>query len=145
MARTSSSTGQSPFAYFRVKFRENPHLLEKKNNDEMFDMYRKDHGLSEDDDIPKKVKDALANTKSQEKKKLREGGGTTTSGRGRGRGPGKPRATTGGSPRGLEKLEEQIDECLHIVRSMGREDMDPIVQSLKQARNLVIWKMSPSN
>ncbi|MGF1578998.1 MAG: hypothetical protein ACFCD0_06510 [Gemmataceae bacterium] len=144
MAKASSGTQQSPFAYFREKFKENPHLLEKKNNDEILGMYRNDHNLGPDDDIPKRVKDAMANTKSQERKRLKEGGGATT-GRGRGRGPGKPRGPVSSSIRGLEKLEEQIDECLHTVRSMGREDMESVVQSLKQARNAVIWKMSPAN
>ena len=43
--------------------------------------------------------------------------------------------------RGLERLEEQIDECLTLARTLDREGLSGVIVMLRRARNEVVWKM----
>ena len=40
----------------------------------------------------------------------------------------------------LQSLEEQIDQCLFMARSVGSDALGDVVESLRQARNDVILK-----
>jgi hypothetical protein len=41
----------------------------------------------------------------------------------------------------LELLEEQIDDCLSLAKSLDREGLGEIIRLLRGARNKVVWKM----
>jgi hypothetical protein len=48
----------------------------------------------------------------------------------------KPKHT----PKGLEALEEQIDECLTFAKRLDREGLQDVIVLLRRARNAVVWK-----
>jgi hypothetical protein len=41
----------------------------------------------------------------------------------------------------LERLEEQIDDCLTFARTLDRTGLDDVISHLRRARNAVVWKM----
>ena len=43
--------------------------------------------------------------------------------------------------RGLESLEEQIDECLTLAKNLDREGLSSVINLLRRARNEVVWKV----
>ena len=45
------------------------------------------------------------------------------------------------SVRGLDALEEQIDECLTLAKNLDREGLANVISLLRRARNEVVWKM----
>jgi hypothetical protein len=127
--------GETISGYFRKFFAENPKLLKERSNDELLRRWLADHpGHSE---VPEKVKKNLANVKSVLRKKRRKKGGSP---------PGaeptavvgalaKPKSTT----RGLETLEEQIDDCLSLAKRLDREGLGDVIALLRRARNGVVW------
>jgi hypothetical protein len=40
----------------------------------------------------------------------------------------------------LGVLEEAIDECLMMAKAADRQSMEPVIDLLRRARNLVVWK-----
>jgi hypothetical protein len=91
-------------------FKENPKLLKERSNNELLKRWLADHPGHKE--VPQKVKNNLANVKSVLRKKSRKKGGRPPKSE-RLEAVGvvvevaKPRAGT----KGLEALEEQIDEC----------------------------------
>jgi hypothetical protein len=123
--------------YFKRIFRERPELLKKRSNDEVFRQWLKDH--PGENEVPLKVKQGLSNVKSQLRKKP---------GRGRAKKvvaeapAGNGVRTVRTAPRGaLEKLEEQIDECLSLAKGLDRDEFASIITHLRRARNEVVWKI----
>jgi hypothetical protein len=123
--------GESISGYFRAIFKEKPKLLKSRSNQELLDRWLKDH--SGEKEVPNRVKQNLANIKSVLRKKGR-----------------KRRAIADGATqpvavvlprRGLEGLEESIDECLDQAKRLDREGLDGIIHLLRQARNDVVWKL----
>jgi hypothetical protein len=45
------------------------------------------------------------------------------------------------APKGLEALEEMIDDCLTVAKHMDREGLDDVIRLLRNARNAVVWKL----
>jgi len=43
-------------------------------------------------------------------------------------------------PSPLEQLEEQIDECLSLAKSLDRDRLSHVISMLRHARNLVVWE-----
>ena len=43
--------------------------------------------------------------------------------------------------RGLESLEEQIDECMTLAKNLDREGLSSVINLLRRARNEVVWKI----
>ena len=43
--------------------------------------------------------------------------------------------------RGLDRLEEQIDECLSLAKYLDREHLADVISLLRKARNAVVWKL----
>ena len=145
MARTrkpdeSQQAGGSVSGYFKVIFKENPSLVRSTSNEDIFARWLKDHpGATE---VPDRVKGILFNVKSTLRKKL----GAT---RGRPRHEAQP--AVAGQPaevapirrvptRGLESLEERIDDCLTLARSLDREGLEAVLDLLRRARNGVVVK-----
>jgi hypothetical protein len=136
----SQQTGGSVSGYFKAIFRENPSLLKSTSNQDIFDRWLKDHPGEKE--VPDRVKGILFNVKSTLRKKV---------GARRGR-PGKAeQPTVEGQPakvapvrrtaiRGLEPLEERIDECLSLAKSIDREGLAGVIDLLRKARNGVVVK-----
>lgn len=130
------SKGPSIAGYFRKLFMENPALLEHKTNDQILNHYRKDHGMAADAVVEKRVKDAMANTKSQLKKKLGAGGKLPATGVKQ-----KMTARVSAGTANMEVLEELIDECMTMARTLDKEGLNDVIRHLRRARNKIIWRL----
>jgi hypothetical protein len=123
--------------YFRKVFAENPKLLETRSNQELLQRWLRDHpGETE---VPGRVKVGLSNIKSVLRKQRKKRGGkkpaaTATSAAD---GPAAPRPAA----RGLEQLEEGIDDCLTLAKNLDREGLASVITLLRRARNEVVWKL----
>ena len=133
------SGGETVSGYFRRMFGENPKWLATRSNDEVLARWLKDHpGETE---VPKQIKQNLSNVKSLVRQAHRKK-------------PGRPKnesraaeptAALAAAPRrgvrGLESLEEHIDECLTLAKNLDREGLSSVIKLLRRARNEVVWKM----
>lgn len=147
MARTAKPGEESIGGYFRKVFSEKPDLLFTKSNNELRARWLADHpGYSE---VPHRILQNLSNVKSVLRQKNRKK---------RGRPPKSSLGTTGApmfsgsaptpaprpAPKGMEGLEESIDDCLSMAKHMDREGLAHIIKHLRAARNEVVWKMGQS-
>ena len=126
--------------YFRRVFKENPKLLGSHSNADLFNRWLADH--PDHAEVPQNVKGILFNLKSMLRKKRRKK-----------RAAPKPadQAAQGVvatqlkpariAAKGLEALEEQIDDALTLARSLDRESLDLVIRMLRKARNTVVWKL----
>lgn len=128
MGRKKKSGG-SISGYFREQFKANPGLLQTKSNEEILAKYRVDHNYAPDAELPPSIKNNLANIKSVMRKEMR-----TVSGESR------VKVVSRVSSR-LETLEELIDECLIMARTIDREGLAGVILMLRKARNEVVWKL----
>jgi hypothetical protein len=133
--------GETISGYFKRIFKENRQLLGSKSNDELFRRWLADHpGNTE---VPKNVKGILFNVKSVLRKK----------GRKKSSRPMKaeqaapvafavtPPKPAKHSVKGLETLEEQIDNVLTVAKHLDREGLDEVIRMLRKARNTVVCKL----
>jgi hypothetical protein len=130
---------ESVAGYFRKVFRENPKLLKERSNDELYRRWLADHpGHNE---IPTKVKAGLQNIKAvlrakRAKRKAAKQAPATA----------QPQAQAAMSPqaprrlpaKGLQQLEERIDEVLGLARGLDREGLQEMIAILRRARNEVV-------
>lgn len=137
MARKRGGEGNIS-GYFRQVFEEQPDLLKTKSNDAILAKYREDHGLAPDAELDKSIKNGLANVKSVLRKKKRL----------RGRRKEAAAIAAGETPRAavrsgtkMESLEEAIDDCLTLARTLDREGLATVIKHLRAARNEVVWRM----
>ena len=90
---------------------------------------------------PKQVKQNLSNVKSVLRQAQRKKPGTPK----KESRPAEPTAAVAAAPRkgvrGLESLEEQIDECMTLAKNLDREGLSSVINLLRRARNEVVWKM----
>ena len=131
--------GETISGYFRQVFKDNPKWLAGRSNDEVLARWLKDHPGEKE--VPKKVKQNLSNVKSVLRQAERKKSGA----------PKKesisaePTAALTAAPRkgvrGLESLEEQIDECMTLAKNLDREGLSSVINLLRRARNEVVWKM----
>jgi uncharacterized protein (UPF0147 family) len=117
-------------AYFREVFQKHPEWLKGKSNQAVLSQYRTDHSIGTDAEIPKNIRNNLANLKSILRKKSRGRTGTSSI---------KVSATASATK--LEALEELIDECLTQAKTLDREGLHNVIRNLRSARNEVVWKM----
>jgi len=126
--KTSSVMG-----YFRKIFQAQPELLATRSNDEVIRRWLSDHPGH--DELPKSVRNSLANLKSiLRKKQCAEDNHAA-------RVPvmnGKP---IEGKPKSLEMLEAQIDDALTLARLLDRDGLASVIKLLHRARNEVVWKI----
>jgi hypothetical protein len=136
----SQQAGGSVSGYFKVIFTENPSLVKSTSNEDIFARWLKDHPGEKE--VPDRVKGILFNVKSKLRKKLRAK-------RGRPRQEAQPAVegqTAEPAPvrrpatRGLESLEERIDDCLTLARNLDREGLEAVIDLLRKARNGVVVK-----
>jgi hypothetical protein len=135
-APAPQANGETVSGYFRKIFKENPRLLKERSNDELLRRWLADHPGHRE--VPQTVKNNLANVKSVLRKKMRKRGGRPKSEQlvaavGE---VARPKVAA----RGLEALEEQIDECLTFAKHLDREGLADVIGLLRRARNAVVWK-----
>jgi hypothetical protein len=136
----AQQAGGSVSGYFKAIFKENPGLLKSTSNEDIFARWLKDHPGEKE--VPDRVKAILFYVKSTLRKKL---------GAKRGRPRKEAQPTIAVQPaelapvrrpaiRGLESLEERIDDCLTLARSLDREGLEAVLDLLRKARNGVVVK-----
>jgi hypothetical protein len=128
---------ESVAGYFRKVFRESPKLLKERSNDELYRRWLADHPGHEE--VPAKVKSGLQNIKSvlrakRSKKKTAKQGPATT------QAPAdvSPQAPRRLPAKGLQQLEEHIDEVLGLARGLDRAGLQDVIGILRRARNAVV-------
>lgn len=149
VAEMPEEKGASVAGYFKGVFEENPEWLGERSNDALLERWLADNpGNTE---VPERIRNILANTKSVLRKKARGPGGKKKKKMGRPR--AEQEATTNETPRsvvpafstpnneGYSQLEEQIDECLTLAKNLHREDLSQVITLLRHARNQVVWKL----
>jgi len=136
------SKGENISGYFRKLFEQNRAWLESRSNDDVLAQWLKDH--PDQKTVPERVKQNLSNVKSVMRQKLR-----SKAGRKKGSRPAQAASVTAApitetprkTIRGLDTLEEQIDDCLTFARSLDRVGLANIIVLLRRARNEVVWKL----
>ena len=133
--------GGSVSGYFMALFKENPGLLKSSSNEEIFARWLKDH--PEEKEVPDRVKGILFNVKSKLRKKL----GAKRSRPRQEEQPANAEQPIEVAPirrvplRGLEAVEESIDDCLTLAKSIDSEGLEGVIDLLRKARNGVIRKL----
>jgi hypothetical protein len=128
---------ESVAGYFRKVFRENPKLLKERSNDELYRRWLADHPGHEE--VPAKVKSGLQNIKSLLRAKRGKKKAAKQS-------PAAAQPQAAISPtaprrlpaKGLQQLEEQIDEVLGLARGLDRDGLQDVIAILRRARNEVV-------
>src|SRR5262245_1786024 len=132
----AQNQGETVSGYFRKLFKENHAWLHERSNQVLLDRWLKDHPGEKE--VPERVKQILANLKSVLRKQARKKAGPK-------KGSQTAQATLAETPRkpvrGLDRLEEQIDECLSLAKYLGREELASVIGLLRRARNEVVWKL----
>ena len=127
--------GENISGYIRRVFKENPKWIETRSNDEILARWLKDHpGETE---VPERVKKNLSNVKSLLRQARRKKPGRPK----KESQPAGPTAAPRSAVRGLETLEEQLDECLTLAKNLDWEGLSSVINLLRRARNEVVWKM----
>jgi|SRR5665213_1778721 len=127
--------GENISGYIRRVFKENPKWLGTRSNDEILARWLKDHPGEKE--VPERVKKNLSNVKSLLRNKLRKKSGKPK----KESQPAEPTPAPRSAARGLETLEEQLDECLTLAKNLDREGLSSVINLLRRARNEVVWKM----
>jgi hypothetical protein len=122
--------GQSVMGYFRQIFEQHPEWLKEKSNDLVLAQYRQDNKLAADAAVDSRIKQNLANTKSIMRKHSRTGGKARLQA-----------AVAGLSGKRLESLEVLIDDCITLAKNLDREALHRVIDHLRTARNLVVWRL----
>jgi hypothetical protein len=148
-AKTAAQPASTPTAgtggtgsvagYFRKVFQENPKLLKERSNDELYRRWLADHPGH--DEVPQNVKTGLQNLKSVLRAKRSKRKKANQPGAEQGQGPvqvTQQLPAKRASARGLEHLEEQIDECLGVARGLDREGLQRVIGLLREARNALV-------
>ena len=133
-ASEPAGKGESVAGYFRKVFEENPKLLRRRSNDELFRRWLEDHPGH--DEVPQTVKVGLQNIKSVLRKERGRRGRPPREAPVDGEGQVPARRV---APRDLDAIEERIDECLSLARGLDPEEFGDVVTALRRARNLVVW------
>ncbi len=134
-------SGETSSGYFRRVFNANPKLLVTRSNAELVSRWLADHpGGSA---MPPNVQKLMANVKAILRKQGRKKVGRPKKVEQNGpvqavNTPPKPIRI---APKGLEALEEQIDECLTTAKQLDREGLVDVIKLLRNARNGVVWKL----
>ncbi len=135
------ANGETSSGYFRRVFKENPQLLVTRSNEELMARWVADHPGHKA--MPPKVQGHMSNVKSllrkKGRKKLRRAKKVEVDGALPA--VSTPPKPTRIAPKGLEALEEMIDDCLTVAKRMDREGLDDVIRLLRNARNAVVWKL----
>lgn len=130
------SEGDNVSGYFRKLFKERPALIDVSSNQELLERWRADH--PDEEEVPQRVKNILFNLKSILRKKRTEKRQARAAVRSRALAAAAPTPTV--NSKGMEQLEEYIDECLTMAKNIDREGLEKVIGLLRRARNEVLWK-----
>jgi hypothetical protein len=130
-ANGAQGRGGSVAGYFRKEFKRTPKLLQERSNEELFRRWLRDHPGH--DEVPRNVRIGLQNVKNDLRGKLAQ-----QQEQGPAEGPAQPARRA--PARGLEQLEEHIDECLALAKGIDRETLHEVIELLRRARNAVVRK-----
>jgi hypothetical protein len=142
MAKAAQKSGGEPesiMGYFRPILEANPRFIKNRKNDELYELWLKDH--PDYKEVPERVRNGLSNLKSTLRAKLKKrkgkrvGQAPAAEANG-GAAPMKRTARPAGGQ--LERLEEQIDECLARAKDLDREGLEDVIHLLRRARNRVV-------
>jgi hypothetical protein len=136
---SNGTAGETVSGYFRRIFAENPKLLKTRSNEEILNRWLSDHPGH--DEVPTNVKQGLSNVKSILRSKRRRGRRKPQDGQDVNQEAVATAKPARAISRGLEKLEESIDDCLWQARDLDAEGLASVVQLLRRARNEVVWKL----
>jgi hypothetical protein len=132
--RRRKSRRKSISGYFRQLIEASPQLLNgPQTNAQLLERFQADHPTKK---ITNSIKANLANVKSMIRRKKRFRAGYKAAPRIM----GLRAARDFVGARGLEGLEEYIDECLTIAKNVDRQGLDHVIRLLRTARNEVVWK-----
>ena len=140
MANKTKSPSENIQGYFRVIFQENPKLLKKRSNEQLYERWLKDHPGEKE--VPVNVRQSLSNLKSilrHRRKVRRQLKNADSSSLTNGTHP--PIESFKASDRGLLHLEGQIDEALAFAKHLDAAGLDDIIRLLRTARNRIIVRM----
>jgi len=138
---TQNDNGETTGGYFRRVFKENPKLLVTRSNDELLSRWLADHPGHKA--VPPNVQKHMSNVKSVLRKKGRKklGRPKKVEQDGAVQAASTQPKPTRIAPKGLEALEEMIDDCMTIAKRMDREGLGDVIRLLRNARNEVVWKL----
>jgi hypothetical protein len=126
--------GPSLLGIFKQYFGDHPEWLRTRSNDEVMAQFSKDHpGIVTD----KRVKQAMFNAKNH----IRKGGQGKL---GRRRKVAEITAAIHQPQEGngaLQILENHVDDCLAMARTIGHESIREIINHLHRARNMLVLKI----
>jgi hypothetical protein len=136
MAHPAPET-ETTSGFWKRILRANPQLLRQRSNEQLYEIYKKEHGV---DLVPTNAKQGLSNIKSQlrKEKKLGKRKAAVAAAAGAGEAAARPVRL---SVKGLEALEEHIDDALGMAKTLDRTALEPVIQALRKARYEVILKM----
>jgi hypothetical protein len=124
---------ESISGYFRDVFKENPKLLKTRSNADVLQRWLSDHpGVKA---VPHNVKVGLMNVKSRLRSNRRRRIRREDAER-----PAGAAAPARRPPRGLERIEEMIDDTMSAAKTHDREGLQHVIELLRRARNVVVWK-----
>jgi hypothetical protein len=126
--------------YFRQILRENPRLIKTRSNAELLRRWLADN--PDHTEVPHRIKIAMANAKSAMRQKLRQRRRKRLA-RAEQAGEATPRPARLApiTIHRLESLEEQIDDCIGLAKTLDRDGLQSIIKTLRRARNEVVLKL----
>lgn len=122
--------GENLSGWFRKVFAEKRAWLEGRSNEDVIALWEAQHPGQK---FGSRERNACNNLKSVLRKKLRK----------RGRKAAEDGALVPAvriSRANLELLEERIDECMSMARTLDREGLEKVAKLLRAARNEVVWR-----
>ena len=134
-AQAPAANGETTSGYFRKVFKADPKLLKKGTNPELFRRWLADHPGHKE--VPQSVKNILSYLKSVLRSKRKRRRAPEAQAQGTPVGAASPAATRANG-KGLERLEERIDDCLAVARGMDAEGLAEVIDRLRNARNQVV-------
>jgi hypothetical protein len=139
--------GETISGYFRKVFAENPRWLDTRSNDQLYARWLRDHPGEKE--VPERVRQNLSNIKGVLRKQGRRKVGRPKKTTQPAQTTAAPISASAAAPvqaprkivKGLDTLEEHIDDCLSLAKNLDREGLANIIILLRRARNEVVWKM----
>ncbi len=126
--------GPSLLGIFKDYFSERPDWLQVRSNDDVIKRFEADHP-----EIPvdKRVKQAMFNAKNYMKKGVSGKRGRRAKVAMINAAMASPAPKTGA----LQLLENHVDDCLAMARTIGKESIGVVINHLHRARNILVLKI----
>ena|ERR1051326_7472945 len=124
----------SMLGIFKQYFQAHPEWLRTRSNDAVLAQFKADHPSTE---VSTKIKQAMFNAKNWARK------GKNVHRRRRRKVEAIQAAIKAPQrrPDALQLLENQVDECLAMARTIGRETISDVIDHLHRARNRLVIKI----